>query len=198
MSVVEASGVFGTASEKALASPRRDGRRRHRLPDPRPAAVHPVRAASASGSSWPSSWPPRRRLRPRRADHRACTCPTSTGSSGSIDRFVDAGSTVIVIEHNLDVISRADHVLDLGPGAGADGGRVVFAGPPADLVAVKDSLTRRAPGPPARPPTLGDEIVGSTRDRGCAPTFSRRTHDLDRSASSRRPGGGTRAGRRLR
>ena len=60
---------------------------------------------------------------------------------GLIDRFVDAGSTVIVIEHNLDVISRADHVLDLGPGAGADGGRVVFAGPPADLVAVSDSLT---------------------------------------------------------
>ena len=60
---------------------------------------------------------------------------------GLIDRFVDAGSTVIVIEHNLDVISRADHVLDLGPGAGADGGRVVFAGPPADLVGVKDSLT---------------------------------------------------------
>ena len=62
---------------------------------------------------------------------------------GLIDRFVDAGSTVIVIEHNLDVISRADHVLDLGPGAGADGGRVVFAGPPADLVAVPDSLTGR-------------------------------------------------------
>ncbi|WP_456787635.1 ATP-binding cassette domain-containing protein [Cellulomonas sp. P5_C5] len=60
---------------------------------------------------------------------------------GLIDRFVDAGSTVIVIEHNLDVISRADHVLDLGPGAGADGGRVVFAGPPADLVGVQDSLT---------------------------------------------------------
>ena len=60
---------------------------------------------------------------------------------GLIDRFVDAGSTVIVIEHNLDVISRADHVLDLGPGAGADGGRVVFAGPPADLVHVPDSLT---------------------------------------------------------
>ncbi|WP_200941592.1 ATP-binding cassette domain-containing protein [Cellulomonas sp. Leaf395] len=60
---------------------------------------------------------------------------------GLIDRFVDAGSTVIVIEHNLDVISRADHVLDLGPGAGADGGRVVFAGPPAELVHVADSLT---------------------------------------------------------
>jgi excinuclease UvrABC ATPase subunit len=60
---------------------------------------------------------------------------------GLIDRFVDAGSTVIVIEHNLDVISRADHVLDLGPGAGAQGGRVVFAGPPADLMAVPESLT---------------------------------------------------------
>lgn len=54
---------------------------------------------------------------------------------GLFDRLVDQGSTVIVIEHNLDVISRADWVIDLGLGAGHEGGTVVFEGVPADLVA---------------------------------------------------------------
>jgi excinuclease UvrABC ATPase subunit len=60
---------------------------------------------------------------------------------GLFDRLVDAGSSVIVIEHNLDVVSRADWVIDLGPGAGHDGGTVVFEGPPAALVKAKGSLT---------------------------------------------------------
>jgi excinuclease UvrABC ATPase subunit len=60
---------------------------------------------------------------------------------GLFDRLVDAGSSVIVIEHNLDVISRADWVIDLGPGAGHDGGTVVFEGPPAALAKAKNSLT---------------------------------------------------------
>jgi len=50
---------------------------------------------------------------------------------------------VIVIEHNLDVVARADWVIDLGPGAGHDGGRVVFEGPPARLLEAPDSLTGR-------------------------------------------------------
>jgi len=60
---------------------------------------------------------------------------------GLFDRLVDAGSTVIVIEHNLDVVSRADWVIDLGPGAGNAGGAVVFEGHPADLAGHKTSLT---------------------------------------------------------
>jgi excinuclease UvrABC ATPase subunit len=60
---------------------------------------------------------------------------------GLLDRLVDAGKTVIVIEHNLDVVARCDWVIDLGPGAGHDGGRVVFAGPPAELVRAAGSLT---------------------------------------------------------
>jgi len=48
---------------------------------------------------------------------------------------------VIVIEHNLDVVARADWVIDLGPGAGHDGGRVVFEGPPSALVSADGSLT---------------------------------------------------------
>jgi excinuclease UvrABC ATPase subunit len=62
---------------------------------------------------------------------------------GLLDQLVEAGRTVIVIEHNLDVIARADWVVDMGPGAGHDGGRVVFEGPPAELVEDSDSLTGR-------------------------------------------------------
>lgn len=53
---------------------------------------------------------------------------------GLLDRLVDSGSTVVVIEHHPDVISQADWVVDLGPGAGSAGGSVVFTGTPADLV----------------------------------------------------------------
>jgi excinuclease UvrABC ATPase subunit len=60
---------------------------------------------------------------------------------GLLDRLVDAGRTVIVIEHNLDVIARSDWVIDLGPGGGHDGGRVIFEGPPAELVRAEGSLT---------------------------------------------------------
>ena len=60
---------------------------------------------------------------------------------GLFDRLVNNGSTVIVIEHNLDVISRADWVVDLGPGAGHDGGKVIFEGVPAELAKEKKSLT---------------------------------------------------------
>ncbi|WP_405148360.1 excinuclease ABC subunit UvrA [Sphaerisporangium sp. NBC_01403] len=58
-----------------------------------------------------------------------------------LDRLVDDGDTVIVIEHHQAVMAHADWLIDLGPGAGHDGGRVVFTGTPADLVAHGDSLT---------------------------------------------------------
>jgi excinuclease UvrABC ATPase subunit len=60
---------------------------------------------------------------------------------GLMDRLVESGRTVVVIEHNLDVVARADWVIDLGPGAGHQGGRVVFEGPPAALADFRDSLT---------------------------------------------------------
>jgi excinuclease ABC A subunit len=58
-----------------------------------------------------------------------------------IDRLVDGGNTVIVIEHNLDVIRRADWIIDLGPEGGSKGGEVVFEGTPSELAKVKRSLT---------------------------------------------------------
>jgi excinuclease UvrABC ATPase subunit len=58
-----------------------------------------------------------------------------------LDRLVDAGKSVIVIEHHLAVMAHADWIIDLGPGAGHDGGLVVFEGLPADLVAARTTLT---------------------------------------------------------
>jgi excinuclease UvrABC ATPase subunit len=60
---------------------------------------------------------------------------------GLLDRLVDSGKSVIVIEHHQAVMAHADRIIDLGPGAGHDGGRVVFEGPPADLVAARSTLT---------------------------------------------------------
>ena len=82
---------------------------------------------------------------------------------GVLDRLVDAGNTVLVIEHHLDVIKRADWVIDLGPGAGADGGRVVVAGAPEEVAGSAESVTARylrqvlGPEPPA--------LTGAARDR---------------------------------
>ncbi|MFT3859882.1 ATP-binding cassette domain-containing protein [Micropruina sp.] len=60
---------------------------------------------------------------------------------GLLDRLVDAGTSVIVVEHNLAVMAHADWIIDLGPGAGHDGGRIVFEGTPAELAADASTLT---------------------------------------------------------
>jgi len=60
---------------------------------------------------------------------------------GLLDRMVDAGRSVIVVEHHQAVMAHADWIIDLGPGAGHDGGRIVFEGTPADLVAARSTLT---------------------------------------------------------
>ncbi|HEX6425098.1 MAG TPA: ATP-binding cassette domain-containing protein, partial [Acidimicrobiales bacterium] len=60
---------------------------------------------------------------------------------GLLDRLVDSGKSVIVIEHHQAVMAHADWIVDLGPGAGHDGGRIVFEGTPADLVAALSTLT---------------------------------------------------------
>ena len=98
-------------------------------------------AASGSGSSWRPTWP-------RRA---ASTSSTSRPAGlhladveqllGLLDRLVDSGKSVIVIEHHQAVMAHADWIIDLGPGAGHDGGRIVFEGTPADLVAGRSTLT---------------------------------------------------------
>jgi excinuclease UvrABC ATPase subunit len=60
---------------------------------------------------------------------------------GLLDRLVDSGKTVIVIEHHQAVMAHADWIIDVGPGAGHDGGTIVFEGTPAELVAARSTIT---------------------------------------------------------
>jgi len=76
---------------------------------------------------------------------------------GLLDRLVDAGKSVIVIEHHQAVMAHADWIIDLGPGAGHDGGRIVFEGTPADLVAARSTLTGKH---------LADYVGASVRAAG--------------------------------
>ena len=62
---------------------------------------------------------------------------------GLLDALVESGKTVIVIEHHQAVMAHADHLIDLGPGAGHDGGRIVFDGTPSQLVSNPTTLTGR-------------------------------------------------------
>jgi excinuclease ABC subunit A len=60
-----------------------------------------------------------------------------------LHRLVDQGNTVVLIEHNLDVIKQADWIIDLGPEGGAAGGRIVAQGPPEKIAATPESYTGR-------------------------------------------------------
>lgn len=62
---------------------------------------------------------------------------------GVLQRLLDGGATIVVIEHDLDLIANADHVIDMGPGGGEQGGRIVASGSPADVAATVESLTGR-------------------------------------------------------
>jgi excinuclease UvrABC ATPase subunit len=89
--------------------------------------------------------------------------PSDTGRLlAMLGRLVDAGNTVIIIEHNLDVVRAADWIVDLGPEGGTKGGRIVFSGTPAALLRSQESHTaeylRRAEGRSA-PPEADDEVL---------------------------------------
>ena len=62
---------------------------------------------------------------------------------GVFQTLIDHGATVVVIEHDLDVIRAADYIIDMGPGGGADGGRIVAAGTPEAVKACPESVTGR-------------------------------------------------------
>jgi excinuclease UvrABC ATPase subunit len=93
---------------------------------------------------------------------------------GLLDRLVDSGKSVIVIEHHLSVMAHADWIIDLGPGAGHDGGRIVFEGPPADLVAA---------------PTLtGEHLAAFAGSRPKARRFGKENRGIVHSSERRDPG----------
>jgi excinuclease ABC subunit A len=82
---------------------------------------------------------------------------------GVFDRLLDAGATIIVIDHDLDLLAAADHLIDMGPGGGPDGGRILAAGPPEEVARTPDSptgpwLTEHLAGPPVS----GPPVSGST------------------------------------
>jgi excinuclease ABC subunit A len=105
---------------------------------------------------------------------------------GTLRRLRDLGNTVIVVEHDEDTIREADHIIDLGPGAGARGGHIVAQGSLADILAVEDSLTAqylsgRAKIPvPKAPYRAASKCV--VEDYGCAREQPART---DRGVSAR-------------
>lgn len=76
-----------------------------------------------------------------------------------LDRLVDGGSTVIVIEHNFDVISNADWIIDMGPEAGRNGGQIVFQGPPIALAREAQTLTGRYLAAKANNPSAATNIA---------------------------------------
>jgi excinuclease ABC subunit A len=95
---------------------------------------------------------------------------------GVLHRLVDAGNTVVVIEHNLDVIKTADHIIDLGPEGGAGGGRVVAAGTPEQVAVTAGSYTGEF---------LADILrVAKPRKRQVAATIARREVTTRRRAAS--------------
>jgi excinuclease ABC subunit A len=61
--------------------------------------------------------------------------------AGVFDRLLEAGATIIVIDHDLDLLAAADHLIDMGPGGGPDGGRILAAGTPQDVTRTSDSVT---------------------------------------------------------
>jgi excinuclease ABC subunit A len=86
-----------------------------------------------------------------------------------LQRLVDQGNTVVVIEHNLDVIKTADHIIDMGPGGGVNGGEVVAVGTPEKVAACPGSFTGQYLKPllarrPAQPLPLNDDEVVPERE----------------------------------
>ncbi len=123
---------------------------------------------------------------------------------GLLDRLVDSGKSVIVIEHHQAVMAHADWIIDLGPGAGHDGGRIVFEGTPADLVAARSTLTARRTSrrtSAADRPSGRHHLHGARRPRGAAQRSRRRAactvgNDARRRerCPTRMPGTAARAG----
>ena len=130
-------------------------RRRARLRPPRPAGARRCPAARRSGSSSPASCRSARPAAPSTSStsrRPACTSRTSASCCGVLSSLVDKGNTVLVIEHNLDVIKTADWIIDMGPEGGSRGGMVVAEGTPEEVAADPESHTGEFLAPMLRGP----------------------------------------------
>ena len=143
MPIEEAADFF--AAVPADRAPHEDaGRGRARLRPARPARHDPLRrrgAARQARQRAAEALDRPHRLRPRRADHRPALRGHPQAAAACSSGLVDKGNTVLVIEHNLDVIKTADWLIDMGPEGGSRGGFVVAEGTPEDVAAVAESHT---------------------------------------------------------
>ena len=97
---------------------------------------------------------------------------------GVFDRLMEAGATIIVIDHDLDLLAAADHLIDMGPGGGPDGGHILAAGTPEDVARFPGQRDRAMAGrppapagsPPPRCPVSPPEPPGSPQLGACART----------------------------
>ena len=106
-------------------------RRRARLPQHRPAAHHAVRRRAAAAQAGRRAWAEKGGVYVLDEPTTGLHLADVEQLLGLLDRLVDSGKSVIVIEHHQAVMAHADWIIDLGPGAGHDGGRIVFEGTPA-------------------------------------------------------------------
>ena len=154
------------------------GRRRPRLRPARPAGADAVRRRGAAGQARHRAAEAVDRphgLRAGRADHRAALRGHPQAARWCSARLVDKGNTVLVIEHNLDVIKTADWIIDMGPEGGNRGGLVVAEGTPEDVAADPESHTgaflrplldgRRPRQPRRRRPPAKAPAAKATRPR---------------------------------
>ena len=157
------------------------------------ASASPRRRCPAARRSASSSPPSCRRSRPAARSTsstsrpRACTSPTSSGCSRCSQRLVDAGNTVVVIEHNLDVIKSADRLIDLGPEGGEEGGMAIATGTPEEVAAEPASHTGQFLAELLEPGGRRGEAQRRRRARRARRGLTRRTARAARRAA-RAPG----------
>ena len=173
MSIEDAAEFFKpiTSIHRYLADARR---RRARLRPARAAGADAVRrrgAARQAGLRTAEAVDRPHGLHPRRADDRAALRGHPQAARACINGLVDKGNTVIVIEHNLDVIKTSDWIIDMGPEGGGGGGTVVAEGTPEDVAAITDSYTGHFLAEVLGVPRQAEDAQAHARS---APSFSAR------------------------